>query len=138
MLLVGVRPAAEAADRSQRRLRALCPDQASAQRVRPIRTGLKFVDRLGIMEVLWCERQLKRIAKGKAPQPGESGLAVFLKSAFSSGWGAFRTRRLDPGRRRTTWPRAWGTVARHDITLRPAAHRRPTTPPGLARQRKRT
>ena len=72
---------------------ALLQGRDSAQRVRPISTGLKFVDRLGIMEVIWYERQLKHIAQGKDPRPGESGLAVFLKSAFSSGWGTFRTRR---------------------------------------------
>lgn len=73
---------------------ALLQGRDSPQRVRTISTGLKFVDRLGIMEVLWYERQLKRIARGKAPRPGESGLAAFLKSALRSGWGTFRTRRL--------------------------------------------
>ncbi len=73
---------------------ALLQGRDSAQQVRAISTGLKFVDRLGIMEVLWYERQLQRIANGRAPQPGESGLAAFLKAALSSGWGTFRTRRL--------------------------------------------
>lgn len=73
---------------------ALLHGHDSAQHVRPISTGLKSVDRLGIMEVLWYTRQLRRIAKGKAPRPGESGLAAFLKSALGSGWGTFRTRRL--------------------------------------------
>jgi hypothetical protein len=72
---------------------ALLQGRDSARRVRPINTGLKFVDRLGIMEVLWYERQLKHIAQGKDPRPRESGLAVFLKSAFSSGWATFRARR---------------------------------------------
>lgn len=74
--------------------KALLQGRDSAQHVRPINTGLNAVDRLGIMEVLWYTRQLRRIAKGKAPRPGESGLAAFLKSALSSGWGTFRTRRL--------------------------------------------
>jgi len=73
---------------------ALLQGRDSAQRVRPISTGLKAVDRMGIMEVLWYERQLKRIAKGKDPRPAESGLAAFLKSALGSSWGTFRTRRL--------------------------------------------
>jgi len=66
----------------------------SLQQVRPINTGIKPVDRMGIMEVLWYTRQIKRIAKGGEPRPDESGLSAFLKSAFSSGWGTFRTRRL--------------------------------------------
>jgi len=73
---------------------ALLQGRDSAQWVRPISTGLKAVDRMGIMEVLWYERQLKRIAKGKDPRPAESGLAAFLKSALGSSWGTFRTRRL--------------------------------------------
>jgi 2,4-dienoyl-CoA reductase-like NADH-dependent reductase (Old Yellow Enzyme family) len=73
---------------------ALLQGRDSGERVRPISTGLKVVDRLGLMEVLWYTRQLKRIAKGRAPRPDESGLAAFLKSALHSGWGTFRTRRL--------------------------------------------
>jgi hypothetical protein len=73
---------------------ALLQGQESRQAVRPVRTGIKPVDRMGIMEVLWYTRQLKRIAKGGNPRPDESGLAAFLKSALASGWGTFRTRRL--------------------------------------------
>lgn len=73
---------------------ALLQGRDSLQQVHPISTGLKAVDRLGIMEVLWYTRQLKRIARGRKPRPDEGGLAAFLKSAFSSGWGTFRTRRL--------------------------------------------
>ena len=73
---------------------ALLKGRDSARKVRAIQTGLKAVDRMGIMEVLWYERQLKRIAKGAEPRPGESGLAAFLKSALGSGWGTYRTRRL--------------------------------------------
>jgi 2,4-dienoyl-CoA reductase-like NADH-dependent reductase (Old Yellow Enzyme family) len=73
---------------------ALLRGQDSHQQVRPIRTGLKAIDRMGIMEVLWYTRQLQRLARGHAPRPGEGGLSAFLKSALSSGWGTFRTRRL--------------------------------------------
>jgi len=73
---------------------ALLQGHDSTQSVRPISTGLKAVDRLGIMEVLWYTRQLRRMARGQAPRPRESGLAAFLKSALGSGWGTFRTRRL--------------------------------------------
>lgn len=84
------------------RLLAIDPDapiellqgRDSPQQVRAIRTGLKAIDRMGLMEIVWYARQLKRIASGRAPRPGESGLSAFLKSVFSSGWGTFRTRRL--------------------------------------------
>lgn len=73
---------------------ALLQGHDSPQQVRPIFTGIKAVDRMGVMEVWWYERQLKRIARGQSPRPGESGLSAFLKSALTGGWGTFRTRRL--------------------------------------------
>lgn len=73
---------------------ALLQGRDSPQQVHPIRTGIKAVDNMGLMEVLWYARQLKRIARGSEPHPNESGLSAFLKSAFNSGWGTFRTRRL--------------------------------------------
>jgi 2,4-dienoyl-CoA reductase-like NADH-dependent reductase (Old Yellow Enzyme family) len=84
------------------RLMAIDPDAPaallqgldSAQSVRPITTGIKAVDRMGIMEVLWYTRQLKRIANGGDPRPSESGLMAFLKSLMKSIWGTHRTKRL--------------------------------------------
>jgi 2,4-dienoyl-CoA reductase-like NADH-dependent reductase (Old Yellow Enzyme family) len=73
---------------------ALLQGRDSARQVRTIKTGLKFVDRMGIMEVLWYERQLKRMARGLEPRPEEGGLSAFLKSAIGGSWGTFRTRRM--------------------------------------------
>ncbi len=73
---------------------ALLQGRESSQRVRPITTGIKAVDRMGIMEVLWYTRQLKRVAEGKNPRPGESGLTAFLKSLLMSRWGTYRTQRM--------------------------------------------
>jgi 2,4-dienoyl-CoA reductase-like NADH-dependent reductase (Old Yellow Enzyme family) len=73
---------------------ALLQGRDSKQRVRPIKTGIKQIDRLGIMEVLWYTLQVKRIANGGEPRPNESGLWAFLKTLVISGWGTFRTRRL--------------------------------------------
>lgn len=47
--------------------------------VRPIKTGIGFIDKMGLMEVTWYTGQLKRIGQGLAPKPGESALWVFLK-----------------------------------------------------------
>ena len=84
------------------RLLAIDPDAPMAllqgrdctQRVRPISTGIKAVDRMGIMEILWYSRQLKRIAEGGNPHPRESGLWAFLASLMNSGWGTYQTKRL--------------------------------------------
>ncbi|SFH61646.1 2,4-dienoyl-CoA reductase [Collimonas sp. OK307] len=73
---------------------ALLQGRDSKRRVRPIKTGIKQIDRLGIMEVLWYTLQVKRIANGGEPRPNESGLWAFLKTLVMSGWGTFRTRRL--------------------------------------------
>lgn len=73
---------------------ALLQGMDSVQSVRPIKTGIKAIDRMGIMEVLWYTRQLKRIASGRDPRPGESGLMAFLKSLMKTTWGSYRTKRL--------------------------------------------
>jgi hypothetical protein len=62
--------------------------------VRPITTGFKPIDRMGIMEVLWYSRQLARIAEGGGPRPGESGLMAFFKSLLAIQWGTYRTKRM--------------------------------------------
>lgn len=72
---------------------ALLQGRDSEQKVQPIRTGIKPVDRMAIMEIFWYTLQLKRIARGSNPRPNESGLWAFGKSVLKSGWGTFRTRR---------------------------------------------
>ncbi len=61
--------------------------------VRPITTGIGKIDGLGIMEIMWYEAQLARMAKGCEPRSDESGLWAFLKAIPRSGWGTYRTRR---------------------------------------------
>ena len=73
---------------------ALLKGRDSQHRVRPITTGIKPVDKMGIMEILWYTRQLRRIAEGGNPRPNESGLMAFLKSLMQSKWGTYRTQRM--------------------------------------------
>lgn len=83
------------------RLMAIDPDapqfllngQNSRYTVKPIKTGIKKIDSLGVMEVLWYALQLKRIAQGKPTKPNESGLWALLKSLLSNGWGTYATKR---------------------------------------------
>ena len=74
--------------------KALLQGQECEQHVRPISTGIKAIDRMGLMEILWYSRQLKRIAEGGDPHPNESGLWAFLASFMKSGWGTYQTKRL--------------------------------------------
>lgn len=84
------------------RLLAIDPDagklllqgQNSAFKVKPVSTGIKPIDRMGIMEILWYSQQLRRIAEGRNPKPNEHGLLTFLKSLIKSGWGQYQTKRL--------------------------------------------
>ena len=74
--------------------KALLQGKDSPHKVKPISTGIKPIDRMGIMEILWYTLQLKRIANGDNPKPNESGLWAFLKSLKGSIWGTYKTKRL--------------------------------------------
>jgi 2,4-dienoyl-CoA reductase-like NADH-dependent reductase (Old Yellow Enzyme family) len=77
----------------------LLAGQAPREQVRPIKTGIPPIDRMGLMEVSWYTGQLKRIGRGEAPRPNESALWVFLKTVFKQmGWG----RKKRPTRLRAT------------------------------------
>ncbi len=84
------------------RLLAIEPDvsqrllggQDPRESVRPIKTGIGPVDRMAIMEVTWYTRQLRRIGRGQAPKPRESGLKAFLCSLVDTASGMRKTRRL--------------------------------------------
>ena len=39
--------------------------------VKPIMTGIKMIDKMGLMEVAWYSRQLRRMAEGSSPKPNE-------------------------------------------------------------------
>ncbi len=74
----------------------LLQGQDSTHQVRPIKTGIPPIDRMGVMEIFWYTLQLNRMGKGGNPKPHESGLLAFLKSLLRSGWGTFRTQRMRP------------------------------------------
>lgn len=62
--------------------------------IRPITTGIRFLDKTALMEVAWYSRQLRRMANGKNPRPDESGLLSFIKVMAASTWRTSQTRRL--------------------------------------------
>ncbi|MDE2402873.1 MAG: NADH:flavin oxidoreductase/NADH oxidase family protein [Burkholderiales bacterium] len=59
--------------------RRLLAGQEPQHLVKPIKTGIKAIDKLGLLEVTWYAGQLKRIGRGEQPKPHESGLWVFTK-----------------------------------------------------------
>ena len=84
------------------RLMAVEPDvpkrllagQDPVQVVRPIKTGIKPVDEMAIIEVSWYTRQLKKMGQGKDPKPGESPKKVFLLTVLDSIRGTRKVQRL--------------------------------------------
>jgi len=63
-------------------------------RVKPLSTGIKPIDRMGLLEVVWYTRQLRRIGRGQSPKPNESALLAMLGYVSGSIRGTIRTRRL--------------------------------------------
>lgn len=62
--------------------RRLLAGQPTAHQVKPITTGLRAIDRLGLLEISWYTGQLRRIGRGEAPRPDESGLWVLARQAW--------------------------------------------------------
>ena len=60
----------------------LLAGKPTVHQVKPISTGIKAIDKLGLLEISWYTGQLKRIGRGESPKPKESGLWVFAKQAF--------------------------------------------------------
>ncbi|HET8870656.1 MAG TPA: NADH:flavin oxidoreductase/NADH oxidase family protein [Aquabacterium sp.] len=60
----------------------LLAGQEPRHAVRPIRTGIRMIDKMGLMEITWYTGQLQRLGRGVQPKPNEPALWVFLKFAF--------------------------------------------------------
>lgn len=61
--------------------------------VRPIRSGIRTVDKIAMLEVQWYENQMARMARGLDPQPDMHPVTSLLASTLRLGAGAWRTRR---------------------------------------------
>jgi 2,4-dienoyl-CoA reductase-like NADH-dependent reductase (Old Yellow Enzyme family) len=72
----------------------LLTGQMPRYQVKPIKTGIKPIDKMALMEVAWYSRQLRRMAKGKDPKPNESALISLICGMSANGWDTFKTRRL--------------------------------------------
>lgn len=61
-------------------------------KVRPISTGIRKVDELAMMEVMWYSRQIARMGRGVDPKPDESGLYALLAVLLKTGTRTLNTR----------------------------------------------
>jgi imidazole glycerol phosphate synthase subunit HisF len=50
--------------------------------VKPITTGIKAIDKMGLLEISWYTGQLKRMGRGQTPRPNEPALWVFAKQVW--------------------------------------------------------
>lgn len=57
---------------SERLLRGENPKEE----IRPVKTGIGFIDKMGMLDTVWFRIQLEKIAKNQAPDPNLSGLRV--------------------------------------------------------------
>jgi len=62
--------------------------------VQLVKTGIKAIDRMSIMDVAWYTRQLNRIGKGLEPAVNENPMIAMVKIFASQGLRTFQTRRL--------------------------------------------
>jgi 2,4-dienoyl-CoA reductase-like NADH-dependent reductase (Old Yellow Enzyme family) len=61
--------------------------------VKPLMTGISFVDRLPLLEVTWYEQQLALMADGKVPQPDHNVWLSLGQTIIENGLEIFRKRR---------------------------------------------
>jgi 2,4-dienoyl-CoA reductase-like NADH-dependent reductase (Old Yellow Enzyme family) len=64
----------------------------ATQELKPIATGIKALDRLGMMEIPWYTRQLKRMGSGDDPKPNDKALQAFVANIVGGGWRMLKTR----------------------------------------------
>ena len=60
---------------------------------RKLTTGLKSLDRMGMLNITWYENQIITLGKGKKPDPNLNVYVSLLKTFFHLGIGAFQQRR---------------------------------------------
>jgi 2,4-dienoyl-CoA reductase-like NADH-dependent reductase (Old Yellow Enzyme family) len=71
----------------------LMADDNHAIELKRLTTGVKSVDRMAMLDVVWYEFQLARMARNKQPKPNLSEWGVFFKTLANAGLYAFKQRR---------------------------------------------
>jgi len=72
----------------------LLAGQEPREVVKPVKTGIGMVDNMGLLEVAWDARQLRRMGNGGDPKPSESAIWSLIAGMAENGWHTFQTRRL--------------------------------------------
>ncbi|MFP4474125.1 MAG: NADH:flavin oxidoreductase/NADH oxidase family protein [Desulfatibacillaceae bacterium] len=61
--------------------------------VKPVKTGVRAIDRFAILEVSYYELQLARMAKGRDPDPDMGAWSALIRTMLRTGFDVFRPRR---------------------------------------------
>lgn len=75
------RPLAVAPDYAASLLRREAPNVT----IKPVKTGLPFIDKRGLMETVWYSQQLKRLGKGKRAKPHFPPLLSLIMTVLKNG-----------------------------------------------------
>jgi 2,4-dienoyl-CoA reductase-like NADH-dependent reductase (Old Yellow Enzyme family) len=70
--------------------------------VKPIKTGFKPFDKMGVMEIIWYAAQFKAIGQGKRPNPNLSPLVVFFHYIKGNVKAMLRGKKTKAGRLRAS------------------------------------
>jgi 2,4-dienoyl-CoA reductase-like NADH-dependent reductase (Old Yellow Enzyme family) len=71
----------------------LVTDPDAAVEIKPRKTGIGLIDRAGMLETVWYERQLQLMGAGKDPNPDEWPLKTMIAHGVRAGLKGFKTRR---------------------------------------------
>ncbi|RCW63925.1 NADH:flavin oxidoreductase/NADH oxidase family protein [Saliterribacillus persicus] len=72
----------------------LLENKVSNLSIKPVKTGLPFIDNKGLIELTWYNQQLVRIGKGKSTKPTFSPILALLLTIFKNGKEIFEKRRV--------------------------------------------
>ena len=71
----------------------LLSDNGHKQELRLLTTGIKSVDKIAMLNIVWYEFQIARMANNKMPKANLSEWMVVIKTMISAGSYAFRKHR---------------------------------------------
>lgn len=73
--------------------RKILSGEAYQSPVRPLTTGVAFIDRIAMLEITWYENQMRYMGEGKDPKPHENVYATVFNVFRHMGGMAFKRRR---------------------------------------------
>lgn len=73
--------------------RKIMTGEAYTSPIKSLKTGIRMIDNMAMLELTWYEQQLKRISKGKPPKTDKSIWSALVQAVFDNGVHALQRRR---------------------------------------------